>query len=260
MFSARESWNALSDIAELVEPESTKREDLINECKPGGRLNGVKAVYRTVSSASITGLWDAELVNALPKGLTFVSHNGAGYDQIDVKACSARDPPIRVSNTSGAVDDATADTAIFLLIGALRNFNSSMMALREGKWRGDPAPSFGHDPEGKTLGILGMGGIGRNMKKKLDAFDVKTIYYNRNRLPEDQEQGAKYVSFDELLAQSDILSLNLPLNVSSHLLSIERWIANSSAEKYPPHHLHERIRQNEERHCYHQHRSRCRYR
>ena len=177
-------------------------------------------------------------MNALPKSLTFVSHNGAGYDQIDVKACSARDPPIRVSNTSGAVDDATADTAIFLLLGALRGFNSSMMALREGKWRGDPAPPFGHDPEGKTLGILGMGGIGRNMKRKLDAFGMKTIYYNRNRLPKDQENGAEYVSFDDLLAMSDVLSLNLPLNVRLYRVGEVHLMANLGVEEHSPHHFH----------------------
>lgn len=85
-------------------------------------------------------------------------------------ACSARKPPIRVSNVPTAVDDATADTAVFLIIGALRGFNTSMLAAREGKWRGAPAPPLGHDPEGKVLGILGMGGIGRNMKKKTDVF------------------------------------------------------------------------------------------
>lgn len=69
-----------------------------------------------------------------------------------------------------AVDDATADTAIFLIIGTLRGFNTSMIAAREGKWRGVPAPPLGHDPEGKVLGVLGMGGIGRNMKKKTDAL------------------------------------------------------------------------------------------
>jgi D-3-phosphoglycerate dehydrogenase len=102
---------------------------------------------------------------------------------------------------------------MFLIIGALRNFNTGMMALRQGKWRGQPPPSLGHDPEGKVLGILGMGGIGRNLKKKADAFGMKTIYHNRRRLAGDLEGCADYVSFDELLAQSDVISLNLPLNV-----------------------------------------------
>jgi glyoxylate reductase len=119
-----------------------------------------------------------------------------------------------VSNTPTAVDDATADINIYLILGALRGFNAGMMALRAGKWRGEPLPPLGHDPEGKTLGILGMGGIGRNLKKKAEGFGMKIIYHNRNRLNEEQADGAEYVGFDELLARSDVLSLNLPLNVS----------------------------------------------
>jgi len=103
---------------------------------------------------------------------------------------------------------------MFLVLGALRGFNTSMLACREGKWRGHPPPPLGHDPQGKTLGVLGMGGIGRNMKKKAEAFGMTTIYHNRKPLSEDLAGGAKYVSFDELLEQSDVLSLNLPLNVS----------------------------------------------
>jgi D-3-phosphoglycerate dehydrogenase len=103
---------------------------------------------------------------------------------------------------------------MFLILGALRGFNAGMMALRERKWRGEHLPPLGHDPQGKVLGILGMGGIGRNMKKKAEAFGMKIIYHNRNRLSEEQADGAEYVGFDNLLARSDVLSLNLPLNVS----------------------------------------------
>ncbi|KAJ5722152.1 hypothetical protein N7488_000187 [Penicillium malachiteum] len=101
---------------------------------------------------------------------------------------------------------------MFLIIGALRNFNSGMLALRQGKWRGTAA--LGHDPQGKVLGILGMGGIGRNLKKKAEAFGMKVIYHNRRQLSEELSGGAQYVTFDELLSTSDVVSLNLPLNVS----------------------------------------------
>lgn len=69
-----------------------------------------------------------------------------------------------------AVDDATADTGVFLILGALRGFNTSIFAARRGEFKGKVNPPLGHDPEGKVLGILGMGGIGRNMKKKTDAL------------------------------------------------------------------------------------------
>ena len=122
---------------------------------------------------------------------------------------------VRVSNTPSAVDDATADTNMFLILGALRNFNTSMVALRAGNWRGVPSPSLGHDPQGKVLGILGMGGIGRNLKIKAEAFGMTVQYHNRTQLNEEMAGGAKYVSFEELLGTSDVLSLNLPLNVSN---------------------------------------------
>lgn len=213
---AHDTWNELSSIAELTTAQCKDRADFLAQAKSGD-YDGVVAVYRTFASVALTGNWDEELISALPKSLQFCSHNGAGYDQIDVQACSARDPPIRVSNVPTAVDDATADTAVFLMLGALRGFNSTMLALRDGKWRGQSNPPLGHDPEGKVLGILGMGGIGRNMKKKCDAFGMKTIYHNRKQLSSDAVGGARYVTFDDLLAQSDVLSLNLPLNVSHAL-------------------------------------------
>jgi len=150
---------------------------------------------------------------SIPNQHQLTTTQGAGYDQVDAHACAERNPPLLVSNVPEIADDSTADTAVFLILGALRNLNTSMLALREGKWRGDPPPALGHDPEGKTLGILGMGGIGRNMKRKMDVFGMKAIYHNRNKLSDEAAGGAEYVSFDELLARSDVLSLNLPLSV-----------------------------------------------
>lgn len=138
-----------------------------------------------------------------------------------MSACTKHD--IRVSNTPSAVDDATADANMFLILGALRNFNTSMVALRAGNWRGVPNPSLGHDPQGKVLGILGMGGIGRNLKIKAEAFGMTVQYHNRTQLSEELSGGAKYVSFEELLATSDVLSLNLPLNVSNLYWFLRGW-------------------------------------
>ena len=124
----------------------------------------------------------------------------------------------------GVTDDATADTAIFLLLGAIRNFNISMYNLRQGEWRGKPPPALGHDPEGKVLGILGMGGIGRNIKRKAEVFGMTTIYHNRRKLDPEMAGGAEYVSFEELLTRSDVLSLNLPSNPKTrHIISTEQF-------------------------------------
>ena len=94
-----------------------------------------------------------------------------------------------------------------------------MISVRKGEWRG-PGYGLGHDPKRKTLGILGMGGIGQAVAARAKPFGVTVQYHNRNRLPGEQEQGAKYVSFEELLKTSDVLSLNLALNANTrHIIS-----------------------------------------
>lgn len=122
------------------------------------------------------------------------------------------DAGISVSNTPGAVDASTANTAIYLLLGALRRVHIPATALREGKWRG--SMPLGHDPEGKTLGILGMGGIGSAFALRAAPFDFNIQYHNRNPVvhPSSNPVNAKYVSFEELLRTSDVISIHLPLN------------------------------------------------
>ncbi|KAK3688617.1 D-isomer specific 2-hydroxyacid dehydrogenase [Podospora appendiculata] len=191
-----------------------------------GAFDGCTVAYRTFESFSVTGKVDAELLSALPPSLRFICHNGAGYDQVDVPACTARG--IHVSNTPSAVDDATADMGMFLLLGALRNLAVGMASLRTGHWRGATPPALGHDPQGKVLGILGMGGIGRNMAKKALAFGMKIRYSNRTRLEPavEKEIEAEYVDFKTLLAESDVLSLNLPLNPSTRrIISSDEFAA-----------------------------------
>ncbi|AEO55628.1 hypothetical protein MYCTH_109533 [Thermothelomyces thermophilus ATCC 42464] len=216
---AHSAWASIEQIADVVTPKSTNRAAFLEEASSGA-FDGCIAAYRTFESFDVTGRVDSELLGALPRSLRFICHNGAGYDQVDVQACTAHG--IRVSNTPTSVDDATADIGIFLLLGALRNLAVGMAALRAGEWRGSPAPALGNDPQGKVLGILGMGGIGRNMAKKALAFGMKIRYHNRTRLEPsvEKELEAEYVDFDELLAGSDVLSLNLPLNKDTrHIIS-----------------------------------------
>ncbi|KFA50786.1 hypothetical protein S40293_06100 [Stachybotrys chartarum IBT 40293] len=220
-YRAHDYVSSLSEIAEIVKPKSANKCDFFSECKSGA-LDGVVAAYRTVESASVTGNVDEELLDVLPKSLRFICHNGAGYDSINVSACTARG--IRVSNTPTAVDDATADITIWLLLGALRNLPVSMATLRAGTWRGKTPPALGHDPQGKVLGILGMGGIGRNLAQKARAFGMRIRYYNRSKLSPELEEGAEYVSFETLLKESDVLSLNLPLNAATrHIISTDQF-------------------------------------
>lgn len=213
-------WKECAQVAsKLLEYPDGNRQDFLSKCK-SGEFDNVFALYRSNDSNGITGDFNEELVEALPKSLKFICHNGAGYNNIDVAACTKRG--ISVSSTPIAVDDATADVAIWLMLGALRNIKQSFMAVNAGKWRGNF--SLGHDPKKKVLGILGMGGIGSAVAHRAKAFGMEIQYHNRHQLPADKEQGAKYVSFEELLKTSDVLSLNLALNPSTkHIIGKEQF-------------------------------------
>src|ERR1700761_7143457 len=105
------------------------------------------------------------------------------------------------------------------MLGALRRVTAPLISVRKGQWRG-PGYGLGHDPKRKTLGILGMGGIGQAVAARAKPFGMSIQYHNRSQLPADQEKGAKYVSFEELLKTSDVLSLNLALNANTrHIIS-----------------------------------------
>lgn len=105
------------------------------------------------------------------------------------------------------------------MLGALRRITIPFQSLRKGEWRGKNF-DLGHDPKNKVLGVLGMGGIGQAVAQRARAFGMSIQYHNRNRLPENEEQGAQYVSFDDLMKTSDVITLNLALNPSTrHIIS-----------------------------------------
>lgn len=119
-----------------------------------------------------------------------------------------------MSNTPTAVDAATANTAIFLILGALRRAWIPQAALREGRWRG--ATPLGRDPHHLTLGILGMGGIGTATAKRAAALGFTMQYHNRNPVADldrhfPSQDVPRYVSFDHLIKTSDVISIHLPL-------------------------------------------------
>ncbi|KAK9375578.1 D-isomer specific 2-hydroxyacid dehydrogenase [Lipomyces chichibuensis] len=214
---ATAEWEALSDVATLSVCDSPTKEDFIKDL--AGKYSDIAAVYH-MNDSKAASVMDKDIIDALPPSLKFICHNGAGYDMINVNACTEKG--ILMSNTPGTVDDATADVNMFLILGALREFSLSMSTLRKGNWnKGVP---LSHDPEGKVLGILGMGGIGRAVKRRAEGFGMITQYHNRKPLSNEMAAGAKYVGFDELLATSDVISLNLPLNAHTrHIINKEAF-------------------------------------
>ncbi|CAK40774.1 hypothetical protein CBS63078_6790 [Aspergillus niger] len=206
-------YEKLQEHAQTEVVTSKGREEFFKDVT--GKYKDIFAIYRTSASGAVAGKFDAELINHLPESCKYIFHNGAGYDPIDTEACAKRG--IIVTNAPDPVTDATADLAVLLLLGALRNLNPAIRSLYAGTFK--QGVGFGHDPQGKTLGILGMGRIGRAVKQRCEPFGIKTVYNNRRPLSADLSAGAEYVSFEKLLTESDIISINVPLNANTkHLI------------------------------------------
>ncbi|CAK7205475.1 hypothetical protein SEUCBS139899_008250 [Sporothrix eucalyptigena] len=214
--SALAQYEALGAVASTELVTSTTRAEFFDDLQH--KYHDIRAIVRTSASGAVAGAFDAELIGHLPTSLQFICHTGAGYDQIDVAACSARG--IHVTYAPDAVTDATADLALFLLLGALRQLGPGMASLRRGTFKTGIA--VGHDPRGKTLGILGLGRIGRAVVQRVQPLGMRAIYHSRRPLPDGQAGGVPYVSLDQLLAQSDVLSVHVPLTAATrHLLGAD---------------------------------------
>jgi glyoxylate reductase len=200
-------WDEYTGQFETIQFTSKNRQEFIKDCH--GKYQGVTGIFSFVNGQLVFGGMDKEIASHLPQSLKFVCHSGAGYNLIDVNSLGEKG--IQVSNVPGAVNGATADTAIYLMLGALRNFGRLEAELRRGNWYKNVPEA--HDPAGKVLGILGLGGVGSAIRDRATVFGFsKILYHNRHRLSAEKEGIAEYVSFEDLLKQSDVLSLNVPLN------------------------------------------------
>lgn len=154
---------------------------------------------------------NAEAIALLPPSLKVLSTVSVGFEHIDLAAAKARG--IRVTNTPGVLTDATADIAMLLILGATRLASDGERLMRAGKWIGiRPTQLLGMQITGKRLGLIGMGRIGAAVAKRAQAFGMSVCYHNRKRADAETEAGAAYVeSLEELLSQSDVVSLHAPL-------------------------------------------------
>jgi glyoxylate reductase len=144
------------------------------------------------------------------KGIALMS---VGYDNVDVNAASLYKIP--VSNTSGVLSKATSDVAFLLMLAVSRNAFNMHKKIEQGNWKSfEPTADLGIELYGKTLGIFGLGRIGIELAKKAKAaYEMKIIYHNRKRNTETEDLlDATYVSFDELLTQSDVISAHTNLS------------------------------------------------
>jgi lactate dehydrogenase-like 2-hydroxyacid dehydrogenase len=164
----------------------------------------------------------AEVIAALPASVKVISSNSVGFEHIDLEA--ARAHGLRVTNTPDVLTDATADVALLLILAATRRASEGERMVRTATWKGlRPTAFLGVQITGKRLGIVGMGRIGAATAKRARACGMRVLYHNRKPSP-DAPQNCTYVAqLDDLLAQSDVLSIHAPLTPETkNLLNAER--------------------------------------
>jgi lactate dehydrogenase-like 2-hydroxyacid dehydrogenase len=151
--------------------------------------------------------------------LKAVCNIAVGFNNFDLKAMSARG--VMGTNTPGVLDAATADFTWALILATARRLTEAESWLRAGQWHGWKLKQFlGMDVQGATLGVIGMGRIGQAVARRARGFDMPVLYYNRKRLDPalERECNARHASLDELLAQSDFVTLHTPYSAESHHL------------------------------------------
>lgn len=131
-----------------------------------------------------------------------------------------------MSNTPGTVDDATATTALFLMIAAFRNFSAAERNLRAGNWKNGLASADANGLTGRTLAILGLGGIGYRMAELVQTFPMRIIYHSRHPVAKAPSSWEYFgpERMDEFLANADVLSLHVPLNDETKGMVDEKMI------------------------------------
>lgn len=206
--TALENLRANHDVIAWESEGSISREELLR------RVAGADAIV-----SLLTERVDAELLDAAGPQLKVVSNVAVGYDNIDVPACTERG--IIATNTPGVLTEATADIAFGLILMATRRLGEGERLIRAGQpWKWGMFFLLESSLQGKTLGIVGMGGIGIATARRAKAFGMEIVYQSRSEIDPAiaDELGARRVELDELLAVSDVVSLHCPYGPNTHHL------------------------------------------
>jgi lactate dehydrogenase-like 2-hydroxyacid dehydrogenase len=167
---------------------------------------------------TVTDSIDAGIIGVDGRRVRFIGNFGVGHAHIDLAACRAAG--IAVSNTPDILTDATANIAITLMLMASRRAGEGERLLRAGRWEGwAPTQLIGTDLQGRLLGIIGFGRIGRAVAAKAQAAFGMRIGYHARRAPADPPAGADYFAeLDALIAAADVLSIHVPGGADTHRL------------------------------------------
>jgi glyoxylate reductase len=162
---------------------------------------------------------DAEFMDAAGEGLKVVANMAVGYDNVDLEA--AKERGVVVTNTPEVLNETTADTTFMLLLAAARRLGEGERLVRAGEWEAwGPKMLLGPDVWGKKLGIVGFGRIGQAVARRAKGFGMEILYTGRSRKEEAEEElGARHLELDELLRESDFVSIHTPLTAETqHLI------------------------------------------
>ena len=176
---------------------------------------------------------DKNFFDSLTGRLKVIGHVGVGYDNINTQ--SAKEKNIKVSNTPNVLNDAVAEITILLILASSRRIGEAYNLVKTNTWK-DHRPDItklmvGNEVTGKTLGIIGMGRIGQIVADRARAFNMKIIYFNRNKLSKDLEKDAAYYSdLKSMLPNCDYVSLHTPATTET------KNIINSETLKLFPKH------------------------
>jgi len=198
--------DTLNLLSKYFDVESNQRDVPLSPTQLVKRLQG-----KLGAITLLTDTFDERVLTQSPE-LKIICNLAVGFNNIDVKACTRRG--IMVTNTPGVLDDTTADFTWCLLLATSRRIVEADKYLRAGKWKGWVFTYFmGHDIHRKTLGIVGLGRIGKGVARRAKGFDMRVIYHDPSRVDEatERELGVMYVDKRTLLRESDFVSLHVPL-------------------------------------------------
>jgi len=202
-------FNVKSNLSEILE---SKEEFLRN----------VEGITALVTDAQVKV--DEEVMTAAGPRLRVISNYAAGFNNIDVEAATQRG--ILVTNTPIAVNNATADITWALMFGVARRVAEGDRLIRSGEpWGWTPSFFLGRDFTGKTLGIIGAGQVGKTVAKRAGGFSMDIIYFgSRPNAELERESGARQVTLETLLKESDYISIHTPLTPETrHMISAKEF-------------------------------------